>query len=127
MAQQVAALRSGRFTLRNIARLEQDNMERFGVYKRLHFQDRTYTNLEEFRSAGSLARVLGDFGVVPGDRVLVMVPNSPELFAAFQAIWTVGALIVPIMPQWTSEEVSEILHTATPTIALTIPPLASRI
>jgi long-chain acyl-CoA synthetase len=103
----------------NLARLELENIERFGVYTRLYFEDRSYTNEDELRHAGSLARVLEGYGVRRGDRVLVMMPNSPELTAAFQAIWTIGAAIISVIPQWTAGEVANILRSAEPAIALT--------
>jgi long-chain acyl-CoA synthetase len=111
----------------NLARLELENIERFGVYDRLYFEDRIYTNAEELRYAGSLARVLEGYGVRRGDRVLVMMPSAPELTAAFQAIWTIGAAIIPVIPQWTPGEVANILRNAEPTIALTVPLLAPRL
>jgi long-chain acyl-CoA synthetase len=111
----------------NLAHLDFDNLERFGVYTRLHFEGRSYTNLEELRLAGSLARVLRDFGVTPGDRVLVMMPNSPELTAAFTAIWTIGAAIVPVIPQWTAGEVAEIFRNSSASVALTVPRLVPRL
>jgi len=111
----------------NLARLELENIERFGVYTRLYFDDRSYTNAEELRYAGSLARVLEGYGVRRGDRVLVMMPNAPELTAAFQGIWTIGAAIIPVIPQWTAGEVAKILRDAEPTVALTIPALAARL
>jgi long-chain acyl-CoA synthetase len=111
----------------SLANLDLDNLERFGVYDRLHFEDRTYTNLEELDMAGALARLLRDYGVGPGDRVVVMMLNSPELSAAFPAIWTIGAAIVPVIPQWTAPEVAEILHNSGAEVALTVPPLAPRL
>src|ERR1700687_5364773 len=86
-----------RYTAGNLARLELDNIERFGVYTRLYFEDRSFTNLEELRYAGALARVLDGYGVRRGDRVVVMMPNSPEMTAAFQAIWTIGGAIIPVI------------------------------
>ena len=111
----------------NLARLELDNLDRFGVYTRLHFEGRSYTNLQEFHLAGSLARLLKDHGVTPGDRILVMMPNSPELNAAFPAIWTLGATIVPVIPQWTAGEVADIFRNSEATVVLTVPALASRL
>ncbi|MGD0435246.1 MAG: AMP-binding protein [Bryobacteraceae bacterium] len=112
---------------RNLAGLELDNIERFGVYDRLHYEGRTYTNLEEFRLTGSLAALLKDFGVRKNQRVLVMMPNSPELTAAFPAAWMLGAAIVPVIPQWTATEVSDILRNSEATVAITVPSLAGRI
>lgn len=111
----------------NLANLEFDNLERFGVYTRLHFEGRSYTNLEELRLAGSVASVLREYGVLPDDRVLVMMPNSPELTAAFTAIWTIGAAIVPVIPQWTAGEVAEIFRNSSASVALTVPRLVPRL
>ena len=111
----------------NLARLELNNIDRFGVYTRLHFEGRSYTNLEELNYAGSLARLLQDYGVAAGDRVVVMMPNSPELTAAFPAIWTIGATIVPVIPQWTAGEVADVLRNSEATVAVTVPALAHRL
>ena len=120
-----AAVRSR--TSGNLARLELDNIERLGVYTRLHFEDRSYTNLEELQYAGSMSQLLREYGVGPGDRVMVMMPNSPELTAAFPAIWNIGATIVPVIPQWTAGEVADVLRNSEATIALTVPSLAHRL
>jgi len=111
----------------NFARVELENIERFGEYTRLYYEDRSFTNVDELRYAGWLARVLEGYGVRPGDRVVTMLPNSPELTAAFQAVWMIGAAIVPVIPQWTAGEVANILRGAEPAVALTIPPLAERL
>ncbi|HYL35653.1 MAG TPA: AMP-binding protein [Bryobacteraceae bacterium] len=124
--QEAVAIHAGRFT-GNLARLELENIERFGVYTRLYFEDRSYTNLDELRLAGSLARVLEGYGVRRGDRVAVMLPNSPEFTAAFQAVWTIGGVIVPVIAQWTAGEIANILGGAEPVVALTTPALAPRI
>ncbi len=111
----------------NLARLELENIERYGVYTRLYFDDQSLSNAQELYYAGALARVLEGYGVRRGDRVLVMMPNSPYLTAAFQAIWTIGATIVPVIAQWTAGEVANILRSAEPAVALTIPQLVERL
>ncbi len=124
---QTATIQETKYTTGNLARLELENFERFGEYTRLTFDDYSFTNAEELRFAGRLARVLDGYGVRRGDRVVVMLPNSPELAAAFQATWTIGAAIVPVIPQWTAGEVANILRGAEPLVALTIPALAERL
>lgn len=111
----------------NLAALELANLERFGIYNRLYFEDRVLSSLDEFRLAGSLGRLLHESGVAPGDRVLVMMPNAPELTAAFPAIWMIGAAIVPVIPQWTASEVADILRNSGAKVLLTIPPLSPRL
>ncbi len=111
----------------NAARLDLENIERFGTYTRLFYEDQSFTNAEELRYAGKLARVLHHHGVRRHDRVVTMLPNSPDSAAAFQAIWTIGAAIIPVIPQWTAGEVAHILRNAKPVVAVTIPALAPRL
>jgi len=111
----------------NVAWLEVENLERFGTYARLHYEGRSYTNVEELQHAGRLARVLRDRGVIPGDRVVVFMPNSPDLTACFQAIWTIGAAMCPVMPQWTAAEVRHIVQNSGAAAVLTAPALAARV
>ena len=44
-----------------------------------------------------LATGLKSLGIGRGDHVVVSLPNMPEVFACFGAIWRIGAVIVPIM------------------------------
>jgi len=109
----------------NIACLEIENLDRYGVYPRLHFAGRNYTNAEELQNAGRLARVLQERGVSPGERVAVILPNTPDLTASYQAIWTVGAVVVPIIPMWTAAEIAHVLRHSGATVVLTMPRLAA--
>src|SRR5699024_5313021 len=46
-----------------------------------------------------LARLLVDeFGIVPGNRVLLRGPNNPRLIACWFAVLKSGAVVVPTMP-----------------------------
>jgi long-chain acyl-CoA synthetase len=114
-------------TSANVALMEHKNLEKFGKYNRLYFEDRSYTNVEELQSAGSLARILQHHGVMPGDRVVLLMPNTPELTACFQAIWTMGGVVVPVMPQWTAPEIAHVLKDSGAQTVVTIAPLAPRI
>ena len=108
----------------NIACLEIENLERYGIYPRLHFAGRSYTNQEELQYAGRLARVLQQRGINPGERVAVILPTTPDLTASYQAIWTVGAVVVPVIPMWTGAEIGHVLRHAGATAVLTISRLA---
>jgi long-chain acyl-CoA synthetase len=111
----------------NIARLDFDNYDHFGTYTRLYFEDRRYTNLEELVYSGQLARLLKDYGVGAGDRVMVVSPNSPDLTALFQAVWMAGAVMVPVMPHWTAAEIVPVLRSAEPKAVVTIPAAAGKL
>ena len=118
---------SRRATFGNAACLELEYLEKHGTYTRLHYENRSYTNLEELQYAGRLVHVLKERGVAPGDRVLVFLPNSPELTASFQAVWTLGAVMCPVMPQWTAGEVGHALRNSGAVAVLTLPALAARV
>ncbi|MBV9357643.1 MAG: AMP-binding protein, partial [Chloroflexi bacterium] len=54
----------------------------------------TYRGLAE--AATAAAARLHAAGVRPGDRVMVLAPNSPELVASMFGVWLNGAILVPI-------------------------------
>lgn len=54
----------------------------------------TYAQLEQ--AINLLARRLGQAGVVPGSRVALYLPRSPDLLVACLAIWKAGATYVPL-------------------------------
>jgi len=111
----------------NVGKLSLDNIQKFGNYTSIHYEGRSYTNVEQDLYARTLASILIEHGVRPGDRVLVMMPNTPEIIAAFQAVWKIGAVIVPVTPMLNAREVGYLLQDSEAEVALTTPVLASRI
>jgi long-chain acyl-CoA synthetase len=111
----------------NVAYLEYANIERYGSYTRLHYEDRSYTNIEELQYAGRIACTLIERGIQPGDRVFAVMPNTPELAAAYQAVWTIGAVMVAVNPQWSVAELEYALNDSGAVAVLTVPALAARI
>ncbi len=79
----------------NIAQLALKNLE-VGEHVSYIFEGRNITNVEMDRAARKLGNALKKLGVSKGDRVIMQMPNSPEVFQAFQAIWRIGAIAVPI-------------------------------
>ena len=49
------------------------------------------------------------FGVRPGDRVGLLLPNVPEFLAAINGIWMAGASAVAISPLCVPEEISDLV------------------
>ncbi|WJY67208.1 long-chain-fatty-acid--CoA ligase [Corynebacterium auris] len=65
-------------------------------------RSQTYAELdEEVRRA---AAGLKAFGVRPGDRVAIMLPNCPQHVAAFMAVQLLGAVVVEHNPLYTASE-----------------------
>ncbi|MBN2396743.1 MAG: AMP-binding protein, partial [Deltaproteobacteria bacterium] len=71
-------------------------IERFGEHVSLVFEDRVFTNVRMRRAASRLGNALKSLGVGRGDRVIIQMPNCPEVVQAFQAVYAIGAVAVPI-------------------------------
>ena len=81
----------------NLAELAEQNIREFGEYVSLIFCDEEYTNVQMHEKAKRLEGGLKKLGIKPGDRVIVLLPNSPEVLMSYEAIWRAGATIVPVI------------------------------
>ncbi len=84
----------------------------------LRTADLTLTYGELLDAVRSLARQLAAAGVGPGDRVAVMLPNSPEYVVAFLGITALAAIVVPLDPGAGAERHRFILDDTTPRLCL---------
>lgn len=103
----------------NVAQLGEENIERFGEYVILVFEGREYTNIELDRAARRLGNGLRRLGVKRGDRVIVQLPNCPEVLQSFQAVWKIGAVIVPISFLGTDDETAHIYRNSGAVVVIT--------
>jgi long-chain acyl-CoA synthetase len=107
----------------NLAVLAERNVERFGEYESLTFEDRTLVNTAQLADVNRFANVLVELGMHPGDRVAVMMPNCPEVFTAYGGAIAAGAVAVPIVFLLAVPEVKHILADSTPKVVVTGPEL----
>lgn len=97
--------------LRVLYDLANYNCTCFGPYKQVVYEDlaredvREYTNIELAREATAMAAGLRAMGIEQGDRVMVMMPNCPEVLLSYQAIERAGAVIIPVLPILKSQEI----------------------
>ncbi|MFE4667040.1 AMP-binding protein [Streptomyces sp. NPDC056716] len=78
----------------------------------------TYGDLA--RRSNRIARVLTeDWGVVPGNRVLLRGPNNPWLVAAWFAVVKAGAVAVTTMPLLRAREIGELIEQTRPCLIIT--------
>ncbi|MEH7334456.1 long-chain fatty acid--CoA ligase [Neobacillus drentensis] len=77
--------------------LLETNIAEFGEYPLLFFKGKTFTNLETKQFADQFANGLQALGIEKDDRVIVCMPNCPEVLVAYQGITRAGAIIVPVM------------------------------
>jgi len=81
----------------NLMKLADSNVERYGQYTQIYFGDKEYSNTDIIRNAKRLASGLKNLGIKKGDKIVVMLPNCPEVFVSYQAILRNGAVIIPMM------------------------------
>ena len=92
----------------NLAKLREDVVMKEADWVSLYFKGKSYTNFEMMRSARKFTAALKKLGVKKGDRVIVQMPNCPEVMQTFMSVWRLGAIIVPINYMMGEEEVSYI-------------------
>ncbi|MGD0856831.1 MAG: long-chain fatty acid--CoA ligase [Dehalococcoidia bacterium] len=79
-------------------------------YRSLFFFKGTRLTYDEFiRRSDSLAAGLVSLGIKKGDRVAMLLPNSPQMVLGFHGIWKAGAIAVPINPLYTEHELEHAL------------------
>lgn len=68
-----------------------------------------------------LAASLQALGVQAGDRVALLLPNSPQFVIAYYAILKAGAVVVPLNPLYTAHELAFHMNDSGAATAITIP------
>jgi long-chain acyl-CoA synthetase len=69
------------------------------------FESERWTMPRVLEMAGQIGHLLvNDLGVAKGDRVAIAMRNYPEWIAAFAAITSVGAVVVPMNAWWVTDE-----------------------
>ncbi|PLX70964.1 MAG: long-chain fatty acid--CoA ligase [Denitrovibrio sp.] len=78
--------------------------------KFLFFNEDTYTYSEVNKRANKLSALLSEKGLQKGDRVAIMLENSPEFFFSYFAILKAGAIVVPVNTFLKQEEVAYMVN-----------------
>ncbi|TNJ37039.1 AMP-binding protein [Prosthecochloris vibrioformis] len=69
-----------------------------------------------------LSKALGAKGIVKGDRVALIMPNTPSMVIAELAIWKLGAIVVPMNPLYTEDELKDVLRECGASAAIVLSP-----
>ncbi|MFJ9829257.1 class I adenylate-forming enzyme family protein [Streptomyces sp. NPDC101160] len=69
-------------------------------------------------ACGLARRLVGEYGLRPGDRVVVAMRNHPEWQTAFWAAQLAGLVAVPLNAWWTEEELAYALDDCAPRVLL---------
>jgi long-chain acyl-CoA synthetase len=80
----------------NLIKLADTKTLREGERVSILYEGREITNMQMLRDSRKLSSALKALGVKRGDRVILQMPNCPEVLQGFGAAWRIGAAIVPI-------------------------------
>ena len=92
----------------NLANLIEEGIRRYGEYDYCYFEGKWWTNVELNETSNKLGNALKKLGVGKGDRVVTQLPNCVEIFATFNAVFKIGAVMVPMNPVLRPEQISYI-------------------
>ena len=81
----------------------------------------TYAFAESLANAEAFARLLGDLGVGPGDRVMVQVDKRIDVVWLYLAVLRSGAIYLPLNTLYTDVEMGYFVGDAEPTLMVVAP------
>ena len=82
------------------------------------FYGKEITFWELYLTVNRFAQALLGLGIKKGDRVGLILPNTPQFVIAFQAIVSVGAIVVNMNPMYTVDEIKGIVDTTEPVMII---------
>lgn len=85
----------------------------------LVYKDSIITYKDLWNKSLSLAAGLRNLGFNDGERIFVVLPNSPEFIISYYGIMASGNIIVPVNPIYTSKELGLLLADADPAAVIT--------
>ena len=85
----------------------------------------SYAELQ--RDSDAFAAALARLGVKQGDRVALILPNSPQFFVAEFGIWKAGGIVCPINPTYTERELENTLQANGAEAVVTLTPFYGRL
>lgn len=93
----------------------------------IHFLGKELTYGEVAQYAKNFAAYLQSIGITKGDRVAIMLPNSPQAVIAYYGILQAGAIVVQTNPLYTERELAYQLQDSGSKAIVTLPVLFPRV
>jgi long-chain acyl-CoA synthetase len=81
----------------HLSRLADAHLDAVGDAPALWFEGQWFSTGALHARAQRVAGGLRGLGVAPGDRVVVLMMNTPEVFITYDAVWRAGAVVTPVL------------------------------
>ncbi|SDK53179.1 long-chain acyl-CoA synthetase [Nonomuraea jiangxiensis] len=117
----------GQVTEQTLGRLAEESWSRFDDHDSVYYEGRWHRS---HALAERARRMCGGFvaaGIRPGDRVIVMMANAPEVSLTYQALWAAGAVVTPVVFLVGPEELRHILTDSGAAAVVTSPESADTV
>ncbi|HEY3748224.1 MAG TPA: AMP-binding protein [Pseudonocardiaceae bacterium] len=105
----------------NLARRAEGQLERLGDFDSLFFEGTWWSTGTLADRASRLATGLIAQGVGPGDRVVVLMANCPEVTITYNALWRAGAVITPVIFLVSEKELRAVVEDSGAVAVVTTP------
>ena len=93
----------------------------------IHFLGKEFTFQYIYDAAQRLASYLQDIGLLKGDRVAIMLPNTPQAVISFYAVLMAGGIVVQTNPLYTERELQYQMKDSGAKIIITLDILFPRV
>ena len=93
----------------------------------IHFLGKEFTFQYIYDAAQRLAGYLQDIGLLKGDRVAIMLPNTPQAVISFYAVLMAGGIVVQTNPLYTERELQYQMKDSGAKIIITLDILFPRV
>ncbi|MEM7033451.1 MAG: class I adenylate-forming enzyme family protein, partial [Chloroflexota bacterium] len=81
----------------NLATLSERSVETYGTYDFIIFEEKPYTNQDMVRLSKQMANAMTKLGIKREDRIVVLIPNCPEVLISYLGLLRMGAAVVPVI------------------------------
>jgi long-chain acyl-CoA synthetase len=105
----------------SLAHRADEVLERFGDRPSLWFEGTWHHSAELAARARRAARGFARMAVAPGDRVVVVMANCPEVGVAYHALWRAGAVPTPALFLLTEDELRHVITDSGAVAVVTTP------
>jgi len=110
----------------HVGRLAEEWVSRHGDYPALWFEGRWCSSTEMLELSRRIAGGLIELGIEPGDRIVITMPNRPEVPILYHAAWRAGAVVTPAMFLLTEPDLRHVIADARARAVITTSDLLSR-
>ena len=96
--------------------------ERFGAKTAIVFGDSRLSYADLDKASNKVADALIKLGIKKGDRIALLLSNSPEFAIIYFGVVKAGAVAVPLDPKYKLDELASLLDSSLPRILVTESP-----